>query len=300
MQSTTKPVVNFVSDHPEWVVAKQRDPNTPKQAWLIAAGIKFKRLESEAVAANQACAALQSEINDFNADLRDQKHKSTTEIDAINAALIDAKSRFAAAKVVSHAKLLLSEQANKALTACRNFDSNEPERTTQVKRQSLSAIRAAIEKIDAETVSVTNSQRPVAELENDLRSYLSSMAAPRTELVNLCAGVISSSTPLNLLTGHPNSLAQRGFGLAVAALGIESVIREAMERAKALDTGCLRMTAEDRAERLAELAHARYVAELDEETALDGATRRAGINAAAVLHIPADVAEQAGLITGSK
>lgn len=300
MQPALNPAVNFVQNHPEFIVARQRDPNTHKAPWLVAAIIKQKRLESEGTAAGQLCVALQSEINDFTADLRDPKNKSDSEVAAITAALADAKARLTAAKVVSHAKLGLADRAHKAIQACRDLDSREPENTPPVKRQSLSAIRAAIEKIDTESTRVFNSQRPVADLENDLRSYLTAMAEPYKTLVDLCASVLTSATPLTELVGHPNALAARGFGLAVASIGVEAIISEALAKAQSNDTGCLRMTADERTERLSELAKARYLAEIEEEQVLAGNDRRTEVSAGAVLQIPVDVAEQAGLISGVK
>lgn len=288
--------VNFVQNHPEFIIGKQRDPNTPKAAWLVAAIIKQKRLESEGTAAGQLCAALQSEINDFAADLRDTEKKSDAEIAAITAALADAKNRLAAAKVVSHAKLGLADRAHKAIQACRDIDSHEQERAITTKRQTLKAIRDEIERINAESTRVFNSQRPLAELEANLRSYLDSLTSPRNALIALCSDVLSASMPIAEILGHPNALAARGFGLAISAIGVDAIINEAMNKAQANDTGCLRMTVDERADRLAELAKARYLAELEEENLLAGSERRAEVSAAAVLQIPADVAEQAGLI----
>jgi hypothetical protein len=289
--------VNFVSDHPENIVSKQRDPNTPKAPWLVAATIKLKRLESEGAAASQLCVTLQGEINEFSAELRDTENKSDAELGAVTAALNDAKTRLAAAKINSDARLGLTERARKAVDACRHLDStNEQKHQTTAKRQTLKAVLEEIEKINLDVQQVANSQRPLDELEASLRSYLGALASPRNALVNLCADVLTANMPITEIVGHPNSLAARGFGLALAANGVDAIIDEALTKAQANDPGCLRMTADERAERLASLAKARYLAEMEEETLLAGNERRPNMNAGAVLGIPIDVAEQAGLI----
>jgi hypothetical protein len=286
--------VSFVQNHPEFIVSKQRDPNTPKACWLVAAIIKHKRLESEGTAASQLCVALQSEINDFAAELRDTKNKSDAEVDAITAALADTKVRLAAANAISHAKVGLAERAHKAIEACRHFDSNGNQPVP--KKQSLKSLRDEIERNLAQTTQVQNSQRPIAELEQELRAYLETLTAPRNALVNLCAAVLNANMPLNELTGHPNQLAGRAFGMALSSIGADSIIQDALAKAKANDTGCMRLATEERDERLVELAKHRYLLELEEEQLLGENERRPQANPAAVLQIPADVAEQAGLL----
>lgn len=286
--------VNFVQNHPEFIVSKQRDPNTVKPSWLVAAIIKHKRLESEGAAASQLCLAIQSEINDFAAELRDTKNKSDAEVDAIAAALADAKARLAAAKVISDARVGLAERARRAIEACRHFDSNGIQPVP--KKQSLKSLRDEIEKNIAQATQVENSQRPLAELEQELRDYLQGLMSPRNTLVNLCAAVLNAKMPLSELTGHPNQLAGRAFGMALSSIGVDAIVTDALAKAKANDNGCMRLATEERDKRLVELAKARYLQELEEEQLLGENERRRQTNPAAVLLIPADVAEQAGLL----
>lgn len=162
----------------------------------------------------------------------------------------------------------------------------------------LKQIRADIEAVKNEIKRVDNSIQPVADIEASLRLYLNDLADPKRRLVDLAASIIAHGTPVNeLLTMPPARLPQHAFGIALAAIGVDEIIKEAMAKATTEDSGALRLPAGERVHRLLELHRELYELELCEEESLGSAPRRPDVNPAAALLIPLDVAEDNGLLT---
>lgn len=160
----------------------------------------------------------------------------------------------------------------------------------------LKTIRAQIEKLQAERQRVAAAVPPAAQSEQRLREHLAALAQPSAEFIDNCADAINTGSLQGLTPATAPMLAQSAFALALTATGIERVIDAAKQQASAKDTGCLRLDDAEKAERLHALACDIYQLQLDEETALEGNPRRAGVNAAAVLGIPQEAAVEFCLI----
>lgn len=164
--------------------------------------------------------------------------------------------------------------------------------------KTLKQIRADIAEVKAEALAVKNALRPMAELEHSVRHVLTEMASARNQMVDLIAGMFSHGTPLSELSAIPaTQLPKHGYGLAISAIGVDAIIAAALEKAEANDPGALRMSADDRDEQLSALQRTLHKLELQEEAALNGEPRRPDVNPAAVLGIPLEVAEKAGLLS---
>ncbi|PKO27972.1 MAG: hypothetical protein CVU32_01820 [Betaproteobacteria bacterium HGW-Betaproteobacteria-5] len=152
----------------------------------------------------------------------------------------------------------------------------------------LKKIRVQIDGLKAEIAKVNSALPPVDEQVALLRGYLVSLTEPYQRFMSLAAGVVSRGVTINELINNipPSRLPIHALGIGLAAHNVDNVIEQVLERAKAEDNGALRLSTDDREDRLAELRSELYMAELAEEAALDGAERRPGANSACVLGIP--------------
>lgn len=310
---------------------------TDTPAWLMRARLKARQLESGGNATRESYLALQSEISDISLDrLRlDERrrgliaHKEnlgglkpddervitvnkqiaslTAEIDMLQAAIDDARTRQEAITEKSNPINRLNEGIRKALQAVQNIP-NLPRwksSSTPTPRvvahdktaKTLKQIRAEIAETLVEAIAVKNSIRPMSEIEIGVRHTLNEMSNARDQLVNLIAGMFSHGTQISELSAiPPTQLPKHGYGLAISAIGVDAIIAAAKEKAEANDSGALRISVFERGEQLEALEHTLYCLELLEEEKLNGEPRRPNANAAAVLGIPLEVAEEADLL----
>jgi small-conductance mechanosensitive channel len=162
----------------------------------------------------------------------------------------------------------------------------------------LKQIRDDIAAVKAEIIRIDNSIPPVADIEALLRTYLTSLADPKRRLVDLAASILSHGTPVNeLLNLPPTQLPQHAFGIALAAHGVDQIIAEAKTIAQTQDNGAMRLSADDRTDKLLELRRELYELELSEEENLADTPRRPDVNPAAVLGVPMNIAESNGYLT---
>lgn len=162
----------------------------------------------------------------------------------------------------------------------------------------LVAIRKQITKLQAEITAVENAIPPFDQTEGKLRTYLEDATRYRQSVVDsLTESFRSGRTTTYLLDLPTSALIKAALGIALAGVGIEHLLSEARTQAEANDTGGLKLAESEKSERLAALRRELYLAEAAEEQALEGQPRRDGIKyAAAILGIPVDVAEAAGLL----
>lgn len=229
------------------------------------------------------------------------------EIDMLQAAIDDARARQEAVQEKSNPINRLNEGVRKALHAVQNIpnlprpksSSTPPPGAVSPDKTSknLKQIRAEIAETRAEAIAVKNSIRPMDEIEIGVRHTLNEMASAHDQLVNLIAGMFSHGTQISELSAiPPTQLPKHGYGLAIAAIGVDAIIAAAKEKAQAQDSGALRISVFERGEQLEALERALYLLEIAEEEKLNGEPRRPNANAAAVLGIPLEIAEEADLL----
>lgn len=159
----------------------------------------------------------------------------------------------------------------------------------------LKSLRGRIVRLTAEIKAVDNSIPAAAELENRLRERLQEQTAAVNSLIENCAFALATGD-MGRLFIDPAVLAQKAFGMAVDSVGIGRIVQAAKERAEELDDGRLRLPASEKRERLATLKRERYLAELEEQEIIGTADQRPDVSGAALLLIPVDVAEDAGIL----
>jgi len=163
--------------------------------------------------------------------------------------------------------------------------------------KTLSKIRAEIREVKAEAVAVKNALRPVAEIEAGVRHVLSEMADANNRMVDMVSNMFSHGHPIADLVSIPaGQLPKFALGMGVAAVGVDAIVKQAMEKAAGNDSGALRMSAAEQREQLEALERRLFDLELSEEENLNGEPRRLGCNPAAVLNIPVEIAAAAGLL----
>lgn len=309
------------------------DTSTP--AWLMRARLKARQLDSAGNATREQYLAIQNEINDISIDrirLEDRragfvKHKEnlgglkpdderviavdkqiaslTAEIDLLLAAISDARTRQDTLKEKSAPINLLNEGIRKALAAVENIPNlpkaanapAAPKTPHDFGAKTLKQLRTEIAETRAEALAVRHSIRPMSEIEAGVRHTLNEMANAHDQLVSLIAGMFSHGNQISELSAIPaTQLPKHGYGLAISAIGVDAIIADALKKAEAQDSGALRISVYERGEQLEALERACYLLELAEEQKLNGEQRRPNANAAAVLGIPIELAQEAGLL----
>lgn len=159
----------------------------------------------------------------------------------------------------------------------------------------LKQIRADIGKLQKEIKLTERAVRPLAETEQQLRRYLATLANSHSRLIEYSAHALNTGDVYDL-TPAPVLLPEAAYGLAISALGIDTIVEQAKARAAAEDTGALRMSDESKAARLLGLSRELYALEIEEAGLLNGECPRSDMNAAAAVGIPVDVAEHFGLL----
>jgi hypothetical protein len=160
----------------------------------------------------------------------------------------------------------------------------------------LKTVRLEISKLQKEYGQTAKAIPPLAETEQKLRGYLEMLANSHSRLIEYSAFCLNSGIVSDMLPAAV-FLPEQAFGLAVRALGIDQIIEQAKARAAAEDKGTLRLSKADKAARLLDLARKMYALEIEEAGLLNGECPRPDCNAAAAVGIPADVAENFGLLT---
>lgn len=162
----------------------------------------------------------------------------------------------------------------------------------------LSELREEIEEVRQQITRTKNAGLPDAESLASLKSTLSDAAATWQKFVSTAASALAAGEEitayrlLSVVAPSAENLAALALGAAVSPR-LDAVLKEIQAEAKKRDDGRLRMTTDEKAARLLELRRHLYLLEQAEEqiTSTTGEKRRANCNAAAVLGIPADVAE---------
>ncbi len=145
---------------------------------------------------------------------------------------------------------------------------------------------------------------PEAESLESLKATLTECCETWRKFVDAAAGAVAAGEAvtvhrlLSITAATPEKLGMLALGAAVAPR-LDSVLKEVAAAAKKRDDGRLRLTADEKAARLLELRRELYRLELVEESGVEhtGAARRPDANGAAVLGVPADVAEAHGLLS---
>jgi len=150
----------------------------------------------------------------------------------------------------------------------------------------LKSIRQQIEKLEAEKLHVEAAIPPASVLEHRLRDHLALLQKPAEEFVNNCATALAGGGFSDLVPYTTGGLAQAAFSLNLTSARIDEIVEAAKLQAAEENTGCLRLTDGEKAERLHTIKCDLYQLGLDEEAALDGAPRRPNASAACVMGIP--------------
>ena len=174
---------------------------------------------------------------------------------------------------------------------------NAPQKYTQ----NLEEIRARISEIRVEIADCRNALRPADEIKAEMFRVLSE---PIAEFQNFQArfseqfaiGAVPSLDFVLRRSFQGDEIPRLALGSALLAFGADRFVTQAM--ASADFPAGPRYTASERAARLLELARELYQFEIDEELVVcaTGQTRRADCNAAAIIGLPLDLAEELNLI----
>lgn len=166
--------------------------------------------------------------------------------------------------------------------------------------KSLSTIRTQVDETRLQLAAVKRAQPPVAQLTEKVRARLQELAdEAQTRLIDRMADVISHNASLHDIVPAPAQAAYHAVGMAAMAIGVDNLVAQAAELAATRDNDVLRLTDAEKADRLDELSRRLYALEL-QEVELSADDLRPGINGAALLQIPLDVAIDAGLIGSAK
>jgi len=150
----------------------------------------------------------------------------------------------------------------------------------------LKQIRQQIEKLETEKQRVTAAIPPANVLEAELRTHLNLLAVPGHEFIDACGTALNGGGFSELAPHTIGGIAKAAFSLALTSARIDEIVEAAKLQAAEQDTGCMRVTDDEKAERLHAIKCDLYQLGLDEEAALDGSPRRVGANAAAVICVP--------------
>jgi hypothetical protein len=163
--------------------------------------------------------------------------------------------------------------------------------------QNLNTIRAKVADLTAEIRQVSAAIPPVEDRVDAVRRHFREIASDaHARLVERAANVISHDHHISEVNPTRDTAGYNALGLAVLALGPDTLLAEAVKLAEEQDTGALRLTTSEKEARLLELRHKRYALELQEAEMAPPSDVRASVNGAAMLGIPVDVAEEFGLL----
>lgn len=172
-----------------------------------------------------------------------------------------------------------------------------------MKKTSIEAIREKIAELKREIEAVRRAGLPVEQVEMMLREALSLAESNYRSMTqelgrSLANGAVITLSDLMAHAQRAESVDSLLLGFAVRAVGAESIVADAQQAAASLPQAKLRLTDAERQARLAELQEALFLAETEEErlVEVEGRARRPDANAAAVLGLPFEIAEQAGVL----
>lgn len=168
----------------------------------------------------------------------------------------------------------------------------------------LCELREEVEEVREQIEQVKQAGLPEAESLASLKATLTEAASTWKKFSDTAANALAAGeeiTPYRLMAlvaPSADKLAALALGAAITPR-LDDFIKEIQAQAKKRSDGRLRMQQDEKAVRLLELRRELYRLELIEEqiTGTTGEKRRATCNAAAVMGIPADVAEAHGLLT---
>lgn len=142
---------------------------------------------------------------------------------------------------------------------------------------------------------------PLAEVETALRATLENAAESWRRFASRLAGEFAAGdgrTTLRQLAGGVDLAADLALAAAIDAHGVDRLLKHARDEAARVQPQAVRLAAADRAEALALLSRQRF--ELEAQLATlhfaQGDPLPDGINPAALLGLPVEVAEHAGLL----
>lgn len=145
---------------------------------------------------------------------------------------------------------------------------------------------------------------PLAEVETALRATLENATESWRRFVSRLAGEFAAGdgrSTLRHLAGGVDIAPDLALAAAIDAHGVDRLLKNARDEAARVQPQAVRLAAADRAEALALLSRQRF--ELEAQLATlhfaQGEPLPDGINPAALLGLPVDVAEAAGLLTWS-
>lgn len=172
-----------------------------------------------------------------------------------------------------------------------------------MKKTSIEVIRANIAELKTQIEATRRAGLPVEVVEATLRDSLAVAEAAYKEMVAGLGRCLAGGHPVGAvdLMGHrerAESVDSLLLGFAVRSVGVENIVADALQAAASLPAAKLRLTDAERQARLAELQEALFLAEVEEEqlVEVEGRARRPDASAAAVLGLPFEIAEQAGLL----
>lgn len=175
--------------------------------------------------------------------------------------------------------------------------------TAKQKPATVEALREKIAELKREIEATRRAGLPAEQVEATLREALAVAEASYEEMVAGLGRCLAGGHPVSTvdLMGHrerAESVDSLLLGFAVRAVGAETIITDAQLAAASLPAAKLRLTDGERQARLAELQEALYEAETAEEHLVEaeGRARRPDASTAAVLGLPFEIAEQAGLL----
>ncbi len=169
----------------------------------------------------------------------------------------------------------------------------------------IAALRAEITDLKSQLREASQAGLPAAECEAGLRRSLAEAIDlfeqfKREAADHIARGEAPTLEALFSYQTRPETIAKLGIGAALSAYGIDKFVTEATAAAAEIDktNPITRLSAVERHDRLRELHRQLYAAELAEESLIleTGEDRRLDANAAAVLGIPFDEVEHAGLL----
>lgn len=167
----------------------------------------------------------------------------------------------------------------------------------------LTSLRDTLATLKSELAAVSGARPPHDEVVSALRGTLQGAVAGFSRAQANVAECIASGVPSSLNSLLKSSyerdeIALIAFGGALASYGMDRFIDEAI--AMAGEPEGLRLSVKDREAKERDLLRKIYQLETEEEILAEslGVMRRSGVNAAAVLGIPLEIAEREGWLGG--
>jgi phage shock protein A len=163
-------------------------------------------------------------------------------------------------------------------------------------------MRRDIADLKADIAKVDSALAPLDERTELLRVAYRELTSAYDKWIDKAAAALADGAVADVFLVAPELKLERAIGIAVAAVGEDEFIASALERVARHERGRQRMPAGEKSAALLKLHRRLYQLELDEEALVlaSGEERRPDANAAAVLGVPLDVAEENNLLAGAR